>query len=375
MHCSDDTLYMLALSRLSFFHLAEMRLLLDRAGSAKTLFEHRGNIREIMPECNGNIVSAFCNSDEALRRAEVEMEWAERHGIQILPLNDDLYPLRLRECPDAPLSLFFMGNADLNKRRIVSVVGTRRCTPYGRDITERFVRELQSCCPDVLVTSGLAYGIDVVAHRTALESGLQTVGVLAHGLDTIYPASHRKTAKEMIGQGGLLTEYFQQTGAERQNFLRRNRIVAGMADATIVIESAYRGGSLSTARIANEYNREVFAVPGRVGDLSSEGCNRLILTNRAQIFTSTEDFLNAMGWNYDGRLKKAQSEGIQPDLFPNLQPEEQKVVDVLRSNNDLQINILSVQTGINIPELSAILFNLEMEGIVKALPGGVYHKA
>ncbi len=321
-----------------------------------------------------NMVAVFQNdADEALKRAEEEMAFAAKHNIRCLTIGSDDYPQRLMNCDDAPLALFYMGNADLNKLRVVSVVGTRRCTQYGRDVTERFVREMSEICPDVLVVSGLAYGIDVAAHRTAMECGLQTVGVLAHGLDTLYPAAHRNTAKEMLGKGGLLTEFFQKTKMDRVNFLRRNRIVAGMADATLVVESANRGGSLSTARIANEYNREIFAVPGRIGDEASEGCNRLIARNKAHIFTDAQNFVEAMGWNTDQKLSKARSQGIQPSLFPNLSAEGLKVVDVLKVNNDLQINSLSVQSGISIPELSSLLFDLEMEGIVKALPGGVYH--
>lgn len=370
---NSEALYILALSRLGFFHMPEMRLLLERAGSAQVLFEHRDDIKALLPDCNTTIVNAFRNCDEAIKRAEVELEFTQKHNIKCLTINDADYPRRLAECDDAPLALFYLGNADLNKLRVVSIVGTRRCTQYGRDITEKFVRELKELCPDVLIMSGLAYGIDIIAHRASLECGLDTIGVLAHGLDTIYPAAHRNTAKQMLTQGGLLTEYFQQTKSDKMNFLRRNRIVAGTADATVVVESMYRGGSLSTARIANEYNREVFAVPGRIGDEYSEGCNKLIAQNKAQIFTNAYDFVEAMGWDFDRKLEQAHSRGIQPDLFPTLSPEGQKVVDVLKDNNDLQINILSVQSGISIPELSSLLFDLEMEGLVKALPGGVYH--
>lgn len=369
----SEEFYILALARLGFFHVSEIRLLLEQAGSAKVLFDHKNDIREVLPECNINIVNAFRQSDDALKCAAQEMEFTDKHKIKCLTWGSESYPQRLAECDDAPLALFYMGNADLNKLRVVSIVGTRRCTQYGRDITERFVRELKELCPDVLIMSGLAYGIDVVAHRAALENGLQTVGVLAHGLDYLYPAAHRNTAKQMIAQGGLLTEYFQHTKVDKVNFLRRNRIVAGMADATLVVESMYRGGSLSTARIANEYNREVFAVPGRIGDECSEGCNELIAHNKAQIFTNAHEFVLSMGWDYDRKIEQARANGIQPSLFPTLSPEGQKVVDVLRNNNDLQINILSVQTGISIPELSSLLFDLEMDGIVKALPGGVYH--
>ncbi len=369
----SEAFYILSLSRLGYFHIAEMRLLLERAGSAKVLFEHKDDIRAILPECNTNIVNAFRHCDDAFKRAEAELEFTQKHRIKCLTISDADYPQRLLNCDDAPLALFHLGNADFNKQHIVSIIGTRKCTQYGRDITEKFVRELKELCPDTLIVSGLAYGIDVVSHRAALANGMDTVGVLAHGLDTLYPAAHRNTAKEMLAHGGLLTEYFQQTRPEKANFLRRNRIVAGLADATVVIESMYRGGSLSTARIANEYNREVFAVPGRIGDENSEGCNQLIARNKAAIFTNAQDFVQAMGWSYNEKLTQARSQGIQPDLFPTLSPEGQKVVDVLQNNNDLQINVLSIQAGISIPELSSLLFDLEMEGIVKALPGGVYH--
>lgn len=369
----SEAFYILSLARLGYFHMAEMRLLLERAGSAKALFEHKDDIRAVLPECNQGIVNTFKQCDEAMKRAEAELEFTQKHNIKCLTIGSEGYPQRLAECDDAPLALFYLGNADLNKLRIVSIVGTRRCTQYGRDITERLVRELKELCPDTLIVSGLAYGIDIAAHRTALECGMETVGVLAHGLDNIYPAAHRNTAKQMVSQGGLLTEYFQHTTPEKMNFLRRNRIVAGMADATIVIESKYRGGSLSTARIANEYNRDIFAVPGRIGDENSEGCNKLIAHNKAQIFVDAHDFVQAMGWSNDKKREEARTQGIQPSLFPTLSPEGQKVVDVLKNNNDMQINILSIQSGISIPELSSLLFELEMEGIVKALPGGVYH--
>ena len=370
---NDEIFHTLALTRLGFFHIAEMRLLLDKAGSAKALFDFRADIRQILTECNMNTVNAFRNCDEALRRAEVELQFIEKHRIKCFTINDADYPQRLAECDDAPLVLFYLGSADLNKRHTVSVVGTRRCSVYGKDVTERFIGELKELCPDTLVVCGLAYGIDGAAHKKALQEGLETVGVLAHGLDTLYPAAHRNMAKKMVGQGGLLTEYFQQTRADRMNFLRSKRIVAGLTDATVIIESAYKGGSLSTARIANEYNRDVFAVPGRIGDQYSEGCNTLIAKNKAQIFINALDFVQAMGWNSEQTLQKARNEGIQTSLFPSLSPEEQRIVNVLKSNNDLQINTLSVQSQTPIAQLSSLLFDLEMEGIVKALPGGIYH--
>ncbi|MCF0202509.1 MAG: DNA-protecting protein DprA [Bacteroidaceae bacterium] len=369
----DETFYMLALSRMYFFHIAEIRLLLERVGSAKVLFEHRKNIHDILPECNKKLLDAFLNCDEALKRAEEEMLFTQRHGIRCLTINDADYPALLSDCDDAPIVLFVLGGINLNRQHIVSVVGTRRCTEYGRETTERFVRELREICPDAVICSGLAYGIDIVAHRAALEGGMDTIGVLAHGLDTIYPASHRNTAKEVMRHGGLVTEYFQNTNADKMNFLRRNRIIAGLSCATVVIESAYRGGSLSTARIAGEYNRDVFAVPGRIGDQYSEGCNELIAKNKGQIFTSAYDFALCMGWTNEEKLEKVRANGIQRELFPSLTDIEKKVVGILSETGDMQINMLAVHSKTAIPELSSVLFNLEMAGVVKMLPGGVYH--
>ena len=220
--------------------------------------------------------------------------------------------------------------------------------------------------------SGLAYGIDINAHRQALDNGFETVAVLAHGLDTLYPHAHRDTAKQMLNQGGLLTEYATHTNADKQNFVRRNRIVAGMSDACIVVESASHGGALITARLATEYNRDVFAFPGAVGAAYSEGCNNLIRDNKAALITSAFDFVNAMGWQ-DNMLNRARNEGIERQLFPELSSEEQQIVTVLQRENDLQINLLTLKTNLPIARLTALLFTLEMKGVVKALPGGSYH--
>ena len=225
----------------------------------------------------------------------------------------------------------------------------------------------------MLIVSGLAYGADINAHLQALHNGFCTIGVLAHGLDTLYPQAHRDTALRMVNQGGLLTEYMSETKIDRINFISRNRIVAGLADATIVVESASRGGSLITARIAQDYGREVFAFPGRVNDRYSEGCNNLIRNNGATLITSAENFVDAMGWQTDALLAKAQAQGIERELFPDLTPSQQIVVDVLRGNGDLQLNTLLVKTGLPISSLNQILFELEMSGVVRPLAGGTYH--
>jgi DNA processing protein len=286
-----------------------------------------------------------------------------------MTLQDDDYPQRLKECPDAPIVLFYKGEADLNQCHIINIVGTRHCTNYGQDIVRRFVRDLRQLCPDVLIVSGLAYGIDVCAHRQALDNGFETVGVLAHGLDQIYPPHHRSIAVEMLKQGGLLTEYMSQTQALPNNFRQRNRIVAGMSDATILVESAIKGGGLITCRVAQEYGRDVFAFPGAVGMPFSEGCNRMIRNNTAALITSAQDFVESMGW----QTVKQKPEAVERQLFPDLSAEEQQVVALLQQTNDLQLNLISVKTNIPIGQLTAMLFSLEMKGVVKPLAGGTYH--
>ena len=344
-----------------------------KAGSATAVMDNRRNLGDIVPGCTPKAAAALASADGARRRAEAEAEYAVRAGVKILCVDGEGYPPRLGLCPDAPLALFFRGTAVLGRRRIVSMVGTRRCTTYGQDCVRSFVRRLKELCPDALVVSGLAYGIDICAHREALASGLDTVAVLAHGLDNLYPPRHRDTADEMTRHGGLLTEYFTHTNADKLNFLRRNRIVAGMADATVVVESAHHGGALVTARLAQGYGRDVFAFPGRMGDEYSEGCNNLIRDNKAALITSADDLVRAMGWADDARMAEARRHGIERALFPELTEDEQAVADVLGKDNDLQVNTLAARTSIPVGALSAVMFSLEMKGVVKLTAGGVYH--
>jgi len=269
--------------------------------------------------------------------------------------------------------LYYKGTADLNQKRIISIVGTRHATTYGQDLVRRFMADLRQLCPQALIISGLAYGIDICAHREALANGYETIGVLAHGLDTLYPPRHQSTADEMLSRGGLITEYTTNVHIDKQNFVRRNRIVAGMADATILVESAAHGGGLITARIARDYNRDVFAFPGAIGAPYSEGCNLLIRDQGAALITSAHDLVTALGWQSDAQLSAAKQQGIERQLFPELTAEEQQVVAVLQQHNDLQINTLSVKSNIPVGRVAAILFALEMKGVVKTLAGGTYH--
>ena len=263
----------------------------------------------------------------------------------------------------------YKGNADLNSLHIVSIVGTRHATDYGKETCSRFIHELKELMPDVIIVSGLAYGIDVQAHRAALENGLATIGVLAHGLDRIYPATHRRTAVEMLEQGGLLTEFTSGTNPDKQNFVKRNRIVAGISDATIVVESAEKGGSLITADIAESYHKDCFAFPGRISDTFSIGCNNLIRQNKAALLQHAEDFVKAMCWDVENKKPEA----IQRQLFPDLSPDETKIVQLLEKEPEgKQINTLVVESNIAINRLTGILFELEMKGVIRAMAGGMY---
>lgn len=363
----------IALTRINYFTLAGLLELYRLLGSATEVITHRHNIRDILPDAGDRLIDSLARLDEPLKRAEVELAYDLEHHIQPLTLNDPRYPQRLKECSDAPLILFYLGNTDLNPKRVINIVGTRHCTTYGQDLIRRFVTDLRALCPEVLIISGLAYGVDINAHRQALTNGFPTVGVLAHGLDDLYPPRHRQTAIEMVSHGGLVTEFLTQTNADKVNFVRRNRIVAGMSDACILVESAARGGGLITTGISQSYGRDVFAFPGAVGAPYSAGCNNLIRDNGAALITSAEDFVKAMGWQTDAAIQKAHRKGIERQLFPSLSPEEQAVVDVLQRNNDLQINMLSVQSGLTISRLTALLFQLEMKGVIKPLAGGMYH--
>jgi len=369
----DEIFYAMALTRLTNFNYQQALELYKAAGSAQRLYEHRSDIGEMIDNCTPRLVEALKDWSDAMKRAEFELKFMEEHQIRALTMMDDDYPQRLSECSDAPIVLYYKGNADLNQAKIVSIVGTRRITTYGQDLIRRFIAELKTYCPQVMIVSGLAYGVDINAHRQALENGYPTIGVLAHGLDQIYPYHHRDTAAKMLNQGGLLTEFMSQTNADKPNFVRRNRIVAGMADATILVESAEKGGGLITCEIAQSYNRAVFAFPGNVKAEFSMGCNNLIRDNGAGLICNAKDFVNAMGWQDEVRLQEALSNGIERNLFPDLTSEEQQIVNLLQEINDLQLNILSVKTGITIGQLTALLFQLEMKGIVKPLAGGMYH--
>ena len=363
----DEQIYTLALTRIPGLGLTGAYNLVRAMGTAGDIFRNRKDLPELVPGVSEKLVKAL-DCPEAFKRAEEELRFAEENSIACLTINDERYPSRLRECEDAPLALFYRGNTPMNTQRVVSIVGTRHATPYGQDLCQRFIADLAEAYPDVLIVSGLAYGIDIYAHRNALQHRLPTIGVLAHGLDRIYPSVHRQTAIDMMDHGGLLTEFMSGTTPDRQNFVKRNRIVAGMADAVIVVESAAKGGALITAELAESYHRDCFAFPGRVTDIYSAGCNELIKNNRASLILSANDFIDLMCWK-----NTPQKKVIQRQLFPDLSEEETRIVQLLQKDTEgIHVNSLTVETNIPIHRISTLLFELEMKGIVRALAGGMY---
>lgn len=365
----QELLYTMELTMALRHQSSHQRTLVETLGSATAVYENRLDIGHSFEHLSPRMAEAVASMERFQPQCEKELDYAVSHKIRIIALSDEHYPARLRECEDAPLLLYSLGHADFNVKHVISIVGTRRCTERGRDLTTQLVKGIAEAAPDTLVISGLAYGIDVAAHRAALSSLLPTVGVLAHGLDEIYPRSHRNTAIEMLEKGGLVTEFMSHTPIDRLNFLQRNRIVAGMADAIVVVESPVRGGSLNTARLGTDYHRDVFTFPGRPTDINSEGCNLLIRRNAATLITCASDLLTDLSI-----ATKPSPEDAQTKLFPDLQPEEQAIVDVLAAaDTDLPLPDLAQALGQPVFKTTPLILALEMKGIVKVMPGPRYH--
>ena len=370
---NDERVFAMALTKVKGLSLHNALILYRTVGNATDIFKGLATLKDKIPQASVKMWNVLnSGADEAIRRAEKELDFCESEGIEILCLNEPKYPHRLQQCEDAPLVLYYKGTADLNAVHMVSMVGTRRCTEYGKDLCRTITADLARLCPDTVIVSGLAYGIDIHSHRGALEAGLPTVAVLAHGLDRIYPFVHRDTAKQMIGQGGLLTEYMTGTNPDKGNFVCRNRIVAGLTDACVVVESAHKGGAIITARLAFDYNRQVFACPGRIGDEYSEGCDELVRSNTASLLLNGNDIATGLNWITTQQRKEALEKPLQTELFPKLNPVEQLIVKILHSSDGLQINVISQQLDCPVHEVSGTLFELEMKGVVKLMPGGVY---
>lgn len=362
---SNDLLYQIALTLVPNIGDVHAKALANRFGSAEAIFKAKKAELENM-EGIGVVRASSIKKFTDFTSSENEVNFIEKYKITPLFVTDKNYPQRLLNCYDSPTLLFYKGNADLNASKIVSIVGTRNHTDYGKLICEKLVEELHN--EQILVLSGLAYGIDTIAHKASLKHHLPTVGVLAHGLDRIYPAQNKAMAKQMLEHGGLLTEFVSETNPDRQNFPKRNRIVAGMCDALIVIESSKKGGSLITAELANGYNKDVFAIPGKTTDSKSEGCNYLIKNNKASLILGGADLLEMMNWKpLNKPVQKKQRE-----LFIEFTADERIVVDILQQQENIQIDQLYFKSGLSSSAMAAALLMLEMQGIVTSMPGKVY---
>lgn len=362
----SELLHQISLTIIPHIGPVQAKLLLEQFGTASAIFAAKGSqLKKIegIGEIRARSIKQFSN----YKTAEEEIEFMGKHGITHLFLTDKNYPQRLLNCYDPPTLLYYKGNADLNCAKIVSIVGTRHHTEYGKQLTEKLVEELAPY--DVLIISGLAYGIDAIAHKASLKNNLPTIGVLAHGLDQLYPSEHTAIAKEMLKNGGgLLTEFRINSKPDKHNFPVRNRIVSGISDATVVIETGCKGGSMITAELANGYNRDVFAFPGRVTDSRSSGCNSLIRNNKATLVTGAKELLETMGWVVQQK-PAAQS---QKKLFIEVDENEKKLVSILSEKESVHIDELNQKSGFSHSAVAAMILSLELRNVIVSLPGKLY---
>lgn len=359
-----DLPYLISLTQVPQVGSIHARILLQHFGSAEQIFKSTAHDLENI-EGIGRIRAHSIKSFRNFSIAEKEIAFMQRYGIRALSTQQADYPQRLLTACDAPILLFYKGNADLNNIKTISIVGTRRNSDYGKQMTEKIIRELAAY--DVLIVSGLAFGIDAIAHKSALKQELSTVAVLAHGLASLYPPEHRQLSKQILKQGGLITEYISHVKAEKHHFPIRNRIVAGISDCTIVTETAAKGGSMITADLANGYNREVFAIPGRISDFKSAGCNWLIRNNQAILLENVRDLIKTMDWQ-----EKSKPEKKQGELFVVLTEPEQRIMDLLKEREQMHIDVINATTGFPNSLNAGALLELEMKDLVCTMPGRIY---
>ena len=364
----DDLVYKIALSLIPGIGSITAKSLIAYTGTAELVFKQKEKALRLIPGV-GSILSKNIVSTQVVTRAQHEVEFLQKNNIKALFYLDEDYPQRLLGCSDAPIILYVKGDPLLNANKVISIVGTRHATEYGRKMVDQFISALAERGYRLLIVSGLAYGIDIQSHKSALRNAMPTVAVMGHGLETVYPAMHTAVAREMIeNQGGLISDFVSNSPIDRTNFLRRNRIIAGLSDATIVVESAKKGGALVTAEIANSYNRDVFAFPGKVGELYSEGCHFLIKSNRAVLIEGVADLEYVMNWS----AVQSKSDAIQQCLFYDFTPDEKLIVELLRNEGETAIDLICIKTGLQMNKVSPTLLNLEFGGIVKGLPGKVF---
>ncbi len=366
---SEQLKYVIALPLLPEVGLRTAHELIRFFGSAEAVFKANETDLLCIPNIRKDTVQLLLScKTQALKRAEEELVFIEKNEVSTYYFEDEEYPYRLRECPDAPILLYGKGNLNLNNGRFLAVVGTRMPTDRGKQLCTNIVSELAEKTEDLTIVSGLAYGIDVTAHKAAISSGIPTLIIPGHGLDRIYPYSHRQVAVSALSTGGILTEYMSLTQPDRQNFVARNRIIAGLCDATLVIESKHKGGSLITADMANGYNREVFAVPGRPADIASAGCNALIKQQKAALVESADDIIAAMQWETN-TVKSP----VQTEIFTDLTEEESMLLGMLRAAEDgMHVNLLVMESKLPYSQVTSTLLMMEMRGLVRSLPGSMY---
>jgi DNA processing protein len=363
---TDDLRYKIGIGMIPKIGPVLTKRLIAYCGSAAGVFREKKDHLAKVPGIGDRLIDHIV-SHKNLEAADREIEFITKNKIRALFYLDDNYPERLKYCEDAPVIMYVMGNTEFNRKKVVSIVGTRNPTDYGRCMTKEFVGLLAAAHPEVLVVSGLAYGIDICAHKASLKNNIETAGVLGHGLSVLYPSVHREVARQMVEKGALVTEFRHDEKPESPNFIKRNRIIAGLSDATIVMESGAEGGALITADIANSYNRDVFAFPGRVNDRYSVGCNRLIKSNRAALIETLDDLEYLMGW------QKSEKKGdVQKELFIELNIEEKMLADLIKADNSATIDMLAIRSNLQISKVSGLLLGLEFKGVVRCLPGKVY---
>lgn len=361
----SELLYQLALTLVPNIGDVHAKILVQHFGDASSIFKAKQSQLEKV-EGIGEVRARSIKHFNDFHLAETEQKFIEKYNIKTIFLTDESYPKRLLNCYDSPTLLFYKGIADLNASKIIAIVGTRSNTEYGKAFTEKLIADLSA--QNVVVISGLAFGIDAIAHKAALRNNLPTVGIVGHGLNKIYPSQHASLAKEMItAGGGILTEFFHDIKPDKHNFPLRNRIVAGISDATIVVETAVKGGSMITAKLADAYNRDVFAVPGRTTDKGSAGCNHLIKYNKAILLTDADELLELMGW----KEKKAAAKK-QRQLFVELTPEEKNIVGLLQQKEAVHIDEINGSSGLSSSAVAAAILNMELQGIVQTMPGKMY---
>ncbi|QQX77751.1 MULTISPECIES: DNA-processing protein DprA [Aequorivita] len=364
MLSKNELRYTLALQRIPNLGDISAKKLLRKMGAAEAIFkEKKSNLAKI--DGIGLLRLKDINLNKQLEEADEELQFIEQNNIQFCYFKDKDYPEKLKHCLDGPILFFHSGNIDLAGKKIISIVGTRKITSYGNAFCENLIEEIAPLNP--VIVSGLAYGVDICAHKAAIDNKLQTIACLAHGLNQIYPKTHKKYIQEIESNGGLITEFWSSDAFDRNNFLKRNRIIAGLSEATIVIESAERGGSLVTADIANSYNREVFAVPGRATDNQSRGCNNLIKQQKAQLLTSAADIIYMLGWELEKVQKPKQTQ-----LFVELDEDEKVVFRYLKEKEKELLDIIALECKIPAYKTASVLMNMELKGVVRPLPGKLF---